>query len=115
MNKSLIVFSGALVSLALAIGLATVQFTHPSFQVLILTVLSSATWLVYFFIQRTNRGDLVKNYLLTIVIKLLFGGVFIFILLYEDKPGADANAILFMMGYLLFTALEVGFLFRKLE
>jgi len=114
MNRDLVVFTGALVLLATITGLITVQITSPSFLILILIGMATATWLVYFFIQRSNREDFIKNYLLTIVLKLLVGGVFIFSLLYIDKPGADANAIFFMAAYLLFTALEVGFLFKKL-
>jgi len=114
MNKDLIIFTAVLVLLTIVTGLATVQFANPSFFILILTVLAVATWLVYFFIHRTNREDFIKNYLLTIVLKLLIGGIFIFTLLYIDKPGADANAIFFMAAYLLFTGLEVGFLFRRL-
>jgi len=114
MNRELVVFTGALVSLATITGLITVQLASPSFLILILTILALITWLVYLFIRRTNREDFIKNYLLTIVLKLLIGGVFIFSLLYIDKPGADANAIFFMVAYLLFTALEVGFLFKKL-
>jgi hypothetical protein len=115
MNKDLFVFTGALISLTIITGLATVQLANPSFLILILTVLAVATWLVYFFIQKTNREDFIKNYLLSIVLKLLSGGIFIFILLYIDKPGADVNAIFFMTAYLLFTGLEVGFLFRRLR
>ena len=91
------------------------QLANPSFLILILGVLAIATWLVYFFIQKMKQEDLVKNYLLTIVLKLLAGGIFIFILLYKDKSGADANALLFMVAYLLFTGLEVGFLFKGLR
>lgn len=91
------------------------QWAQPSFLILILTVLALATWVVYFFILKTKPADFVRNYVLTIVLKLLVGGVFISILLYIDKPAADANAILFMTAYLLFTGLEVGFLFRRLK
>jgi hypothetical protein len=115
MNKNLLVFTGALMALTIVTALVTAQFANPSFLILILTVLALGTWLVYFFIQRTNREDFIRNYLLTIVMKLLAGGVFILILLYIDKPGANANAILFMAAYLLFTGLEVGFLFRRLS
>jgi hypothetical protein len=114
MNKNLIVFTGALMLLTIVIGFVTLQFANPSFLILILTVLAVATWLVYFFIQRTNREDFIRNYLLTVVLKLLLGGIFIFILLYIDKPSSDANAIFFMAVYFFFTGLEVGFLFRKL-
>jgi hypothetical protein len=114
MNKDLVVFTGALVILSVITGLVTLQLANPSFLILILTVLAMATWLVYFFIQRARREDFVKNYMLTIVLKLLGGGIFISVLLYADRPGADANAVLFMTAYLLFTGLEVGFLFRRL-
>lgn len=114
MNRDLVVFTVALVLLAAITGLIAVQLESPSFLTLILIVLGGATWLVYFFIQRSNREDFIKNYLLTIVLKLLVGGIFIFTLLYIDKAGSDANAIFFMAAYLLFTALEVGFLFKKL-
>jgi predicted neutral ceramidase superfamily lipid hydrolase len=114
MNKDLVAFTGTLVLLTIVTGLVTVQFANPSFLILILIVLAATTWLVYFFIQRANREDFIKNYLLTIVLKLLAGGVFIFALLYIDKRGADSNAILFMAAYLLFTGLEVVFLFRRM-
>ncbi|HEV8511767.1 MAG TPA: hypothetical protein VGQ59_00730 [Cyclobacteriaceae bacterium] len=114
MNKDLIVFTGALLLLTVTTGFATVQFVTPSFLFLILIVLAFATWLVYYFIQKATRENFIRNYLLTIVLKLLLGGTFILILLYIDKLGADTNAIFFMMTYLLFTGLEVGFLFRRL-
>jgi len=114
MNKDLAIFTTSLLLLAVVIGLVTMQIANPSFLFLILGVLTAATWPVYFFLQSTKSEDLVKNYLLTIVLKLLSGGVFIFILLYKDKSGADANAIFFMIAYLLFTGLEVGFLFKGL-
>jgi len=113
MNKNLIAFTIALVLLTLLTGLVSVQFMRPSFLIWILTGLAVTTWVVYFFMQRKNRADFVTNYLLTIVLKLLFGGIFIFILFYLDKTGADANATLFMAAYLLLTGLEVGFLFKK--
>lgn len=114
MNKDLTVFTGVLLLLTIVTGLATLQFASPSFLFLILTVLAVTTWLIYYFIQKTKQEDFIKNYLLTIVLKLVLGGIFIFILLYIDKPGADTNAIFFMAAYLLFTGLEVGFLFRRL-
>lgn len=114
MSRSLLIFTVALALLGLTTGLVALQLGSPSFLVLILTALAGATWLVYFFNQRSNRENFVKNYFLTIVLKLLAGGIFIFILLYADQGGANANAVLFLTAYVLFTGLEVGFLFRKL-
>jgi hypothetical protein len=115
MNKDLGVFTGALLLLSVITGFVATRLGNPSFLILILVVLTLATWLVYVFIQRTNQDNFVRNYLLTIVLKLLAGGIFIFVLFYLDQPGSNANAILFMTAYLLFTGLEVGFLFRRLR
>ena len=114
MNKDLVVFTVVLALLTVATGFVTIQFAYPSFLILILTVLAFATWLVYYFIQKASRENFIRNYLLTIVLKLLSGGTFILILFHIDKLGADTNAMFFMTAYLLFTGLEVGFLFRKL-
>ncbi|HLZ17774.1 MAG TPA: hypothetical protein VKQ08_12070 [Cyclobacteriaceae bacterium] len=114
MNKNLAVFTLSLLVLATVIGLAAQQF-HPSFMLPILTALTVATWLVYAYVQKTKREDFIRNYLLTIVIKLLTGGIFIFTLLYLDQDGAEANAIFFMATYFLLTGLEVSFLFNRLK
>lgn len=106
-------FSVCLIILTLVIGFGTSRFSSPSFLNLILISLSAATWLVYFFIEKTATENFIKNYLLTIVLKLLVGGIFISILIYLDLEGAESNALLFMISYLLLTGLEVGFLFRK--
>ena len=113
MNRNLLVFSIILVVLTIAIGLGALQFTSPSFLKSILGGLSIATWLVYFFMERGNPENFIRNYLLTIVIKLLAGGIFIFAIIYADLEGSESNALTFMIAYLLSTGLEVGFLFKK--
>ncbi len=113
MSRNTVVFTATLFATAVAIGWVSRQLANPSFLVLILSALAAATCLVYGFVLNAKPEDFIKNYLLTVVVKLLAGGIFIAILLYADKPGADANAVLFMATYFLFTALEVGFLFNK--
>ncbi len=115
MNKNLIAFSATLLLLIIFVRFVALKLANPSFLILILTILAAATWLVYLFMLRTKQEDFVKNYLLTIVLKLLGGGIFIFALIFFDKDGAEANAVLFMTAYFLFTGLEVGFLFRRLK
>ncbi|GHM99762.1 hypothetical protein WSM22_12520 [Cytophagales bacterium WSM2-2] len=113
MNKNLLVFTVSLIVTTVAIGFGTMQFIVPSFLVLILGSLAVATWLVYYFVLKTKPENFIKNYLLTVVLKLIVGGIFIFILLFRDPAGANDNAILFMGAYLMLTVLEVGFLFKK--
>jgi hypothetical protein len=53
-------------------------------------------------------------YLATLVIKLMAFGAYIFIVVLEDATGAVHNAVFFMISYLVFTFLEVSFLYSKL-
>lgn len=115
MNKGLLTFTAILAILTALIGVVTTQVASPSFLTLILSSLAVATWLVFFFMQRTNQENFIKNYLLTIVLKLIAGGIFIFVLIYADEPSAEANALLFMVAYFLLTSLEVGFLFSRMK
>jgi len=112
MNRRLVVFSAVLLALAFGLILLGRYVIHPGFLIPIVVVLAALTWLVVAFIFKTKSKDLVRNYLLTIVLKLLAGGIFIFVLLFADPAGANANALFFMTCYLLFTTFEVGFLFR---
>jgi hypothetical protein len=113
MNKNLLIFSIFLAGLMAGVGYGALQLASPSFLKLILGALAITTWLVYFFMERADKENFIRNYLLTIVIKLLAGGIFISAIIYTDLERAESNAITFMAAYLLFTGLEVGFLFKK--
>jgi len=113
MNKNLAGFAFCLIALSMLSSWAITQYAAPSFLFLITVVLAAATFLAYFFMLRTPSEDFVKNYLLTIVVKLLAGGIFIGAIIFADIEQAEANAIAFMVIYLLFTGLEVAFLFGK--
>jgi hypothetical protein len=115
MSKNLALFTLTLPGLATVIGVVADRFGHPSFLLPILIGLTVATWLVFYYVQKIRREDFVRNYLLTIVVKLLTGGMFIFTLLYLDRDGAEVNAIFFMTTYFLLTGLEVVFLFSRLK
>lgn len=93
----------------------TVYAVHlPSFffPTLILVVLS--TGLLYRHLYSVSREYFVQLYLLTIALKILAYGAYIFIVVMKDKPGATANVMFFMVLYIVFTALEIGFLYRKI-
>lgn len=113
MNKNLVAFTVCLIILSVLISWAAIQFANPSALFLIVGMLALATFIVYFFIEKTGSENFIRNYLLTIVLKLLAGGIFISVIIYTDLESAESNAISFMAAYLLFTALEVAFLFKK--
>jgi hypothetical protein len=112
MNKNLLLFTFLLGLLAVGIGWGSHTLLTASYETPTLVFLTSATWLIFLFMNRQMKPDsFIRNYLLSIVLKLLAGGIFISVIIYLDKPSANANAIHFMIAYLLLTSLEVGFLF----
>jgi hypothetical protein len=113
MNKNLAGFAFCLIALSMLSSWVITKYSAPSFLFLIVTSLAAATFLAYFFMLRTTSEDFVKNYLLTIVIKLLAGGLFIGAIIFADIEHAETNAVAFMVVYLLFTGLEVAFLFGR--
>ncbi|MBL0742157.1 hypothetical protein [Chryseolinea lacunae] len=87
----------------------------PSFfyQTLIFLVFSTAIIFIYLYTQ--NKPDFfLQLYLLTMVVKFIAYGAYIFIVILEDKPGAVLNVMFFMCVYFGFTALEIGFLYRRI-
>ncbi len=88
----------------------------PSYCLEILLLLSIGTIVIFYFLQKmkaTEPLDFIKNFLLSVVLKILLSGVFIFILIKLDPTGATANAIFFMISYLFFTGYEVIVLTKK--
>ena len=48
-------------------------------------------------------------------VKLLAYGAYMLGMILQDKAGAAANVVFFMVVYFVFTALEIGFLYRKIQ
>jgi len=113
MNKNLAAFAFCIIAFSVLFSWGVVRYAAPSFLFLIVTILAAATFLAYFFMLRTPTENFVKNYLLTIVVKLLAGGLFVGAIIFADIEGAETNAVTFMVAYLLFTGLEVAFLFGR--
>ena len=93
-------------------------FSRPSFSGTIIIFLGLTTIVLYRFTVRKldyRPEDFVKIYLGTTVLRILFFGGFIFTLILLNPPEAHGNALLFLVSYFLFTALEVGVLFRQVN
>lgn len=88
----------------------------PSFFYQILLFLVFATFVVFRYLYKVDKPDFfVQLYLLTMVVKFIAYGVFNLIVILEDRAGAAHNVAFFLVIYLLFTALEVAFLYRKIS
>lgn len=86
------------------------------FQIVFFLVVSTAGLFIYLLKTRRERPDFfVQFYLLTMTVKLIaYAGFMIFIIM-KDREGARLNVITFLFIYLLFTALEIAFLYRRVN
>jgi hypothetical protein len=85
------------------------------FQTIILLFLGAAG-IYYYLIDIKNEKPkyFAQLYLLTLFVKLVAYGAYILFVLLKSPTQTAANAGVFMVTYMLFTALEVGFLYRKI-
>ena len=88
----------------------------PSFFYQTILFVLFATFVIFRYLYRIDKPDLfVRLYLLTMVLKFIAFGAYNLLVILEDRSGAAANVVLFLVLYLLFTALEIVFLYRKIS
>ena len=88
----------------------------PSFFYQTILFLLFATSVVFRYLYRIEKPDFfVRLYLLTLALKIVAYGAYNLIVILEDRKGAAQNVAFFMIVYVLFTALEVVFLYRKIS
>lgn len=86
----------------------------PSFtkESLILLVLSIG--IIFRYLYRVRQPELfVSLYLLTMVVKLVAYGAYCYFMIATDQAGSAPNLVFFLLNYILFTALEIVFLYKK--
>ncbi len=91
-----------------------IEIPSYSFEIIFFLGISTGG-IFYFLIKRTRSPSFTQSYLLSIVLKMLGFSAFILVIIFKDKSGAFGNALLFIVSYLLFTVLEVGFLFKRIN
>jgi predicted membrane channel-forming protein YqfA (hemolysin III family) len=113
MNKLRISFLLSLFGLSLVcVGLAELV-AQPSNDISIILFFTISTWAVFEWVLIDIRPDsFMRNYLLSIVLKITLGCSFIAILLVAFKEKSVLNTLLFVVGYVLYTALEIFFLLK---
>jgi len=110
----LVLLLSAGIILALQTGVSHAWFAQPSFASEIVALLAISHAGLYAIITRQlgqRPEDFVKIYLGSTVLRILFFGLFIFVIIKIDPVSASRNAVLFLLTYFLFTALEVGALY----
>ena len=88
---------------------------YPSYLWHTLIFLNFSTAVIFFYLVRFGTGVFVQLYLLSMVLKLLAYGAFNLLIILWDRPNAGINVGFFMITYLLFTTLELAFLYRKMN
>ncbi|HTE34133.1 MAG TPA: hypothetical protein VK666_27320 [Chryseolinea sp.] len=94
------------------------QWIHgvPSFFYQTNIFLSFTTFVIFAYLFRAARPDFfVQLYLLSMAVKLLAYGTYAGIMITEDRLGAAKNVVFFLILYVVFTALEIVFLYRKIS
>ena len=70
---------------------------------------------IFVYLYKVNKPDFfVQLYLLTMAVKLVAYGAYNLLMILKDKSGAAENVVFFMILYLVFTTLEIVFLYRKI-
>lgn len=91
-------------------------FVAPSFSIEIIIFLFFSTLGFYFFLLKKiahNPQDFIGAFLLTLVLRFLVFAGFMLVIILIDKPESSNNALFFMIAYVIFTVVEVAFLYRK--
>ncbi|CAN5195085.1 hypothetical protein BH09BAC3_BH09BAC3_02370 [soil metagenome] len=107
-----------LITLTVLTGSDGRYFSRPTFfkEIIIFFIFSNLA--LYSVTKRTLIGspaDFIKIYLGATVLRILFFGAFIFVLIRLDRSGAFQNALFFLVNYFLFTVLEVLILFKEIN
>lgn len=98
---------------------AVLWLTHldPSFFYETSTLLFLGTLAIVYLVLKSYSwfGTLIQSYLASILFKLVVYGVYLFFVIRKDPEHAGANAIFFGILYVVYTILEIGFLYRKVS
>lgn len=88
----------------------------PSYFYQTLIFLIVTTIVIYRYLKRAEKPEFfVQLYLLTMAVKLLAYGAYNIVMIMDDKSGANKNVLFFMLLYVVFTALEIAFLYHKIS
>ncbi len=114
-----VALGGVTVALLAGLYLAQNQLWISGFPTLtteILLFLLLGTLINFRYLNRITSPELfVRMYLFMMALKLLAFGAFVVTIILLDKAGAKGNTAFFIITYLIFTGVEVGFLYRKIE
>lgn len=110
---TLLITAGVAVAVIVVMERTGIILEFPTYLGEIIAFLTATTAILFRFVFRAGPGLFVQTYLLTMVVKLLGYGAFIFFVIVRDRQNAIPNVVTFLIGYLLFTGIEIFYLHRK--
>jgi hypothetical protein len=88
----------------------------PSFLYETTWFVAFTTTVLFIYLYRSAKPSLfVQLYLLSMAVKLVACFAFNLLMILDDKAGAVRNVLYFLVVYVLFTALEIVFLYRRIS
>lgn len=111
-----LLIAALLVGVGTLAGAAYSMFAKPTFFVQTLIFLVFSTGLLFVYLYKADKPEyFVQFYLLSMTLKLLAYCCYCLVIIFEDRSGAISNMAFFIVCYFIFTALEIGFLYRKIN
>jgi hypothetical protein len=111
-----------LVLAAVVLTLSVWLFEHwqwishpPTFMAETLLLLLAGTGVIFVYLNRVKKDLFTPFYLTSIVLKLIAYSAFNLAIVLKDPAHAKGNVVFFLITYIVFTTLEIGFLYRKIN
>jgi len=101
---------------ALHIAIAHYALQFPSFSYQTILFLALTTSIIFRYLYNIEKPEIfVQLYLLMMAVKLLGYGAYVFYMIMADSAGAVNNVALFLLFYVTLTAMEIIFLYAKIQ
>jgi hypothetical protein len=89
---------------------------RPSFLFETTALVVFATAVIFLYLYRLKKPSFfVQLYLLSMAVKLIAFLAYNLIMILDDKKGAIANVLYFLLVYFIFTAVEIAFLYKRIS
>lgn len=88
----------------------------PSFLYETAWLIALTTVILFLYLYRWGKPSLfVQLYLLSMAVKLIAYFGYNMVMVIDDRPGAAGNVLYFLVVYVLYTTLEIAFLYRRVS
>jgi hypothetical protein len=88
---------------------------RPTFSTQTIILVSFTTLAIFFYLSKPKlKPYFLQIYLASMVVKLIAYCAYNFLIIVRDRPNAFGNVIVFLIVYVVFTGIEITFLYKKI-